>query len=142
MEINILFPRLRGFWVRRVQQKDHDRVLRGVCIVLLICASLFCDWALLAPIFTLLFSWAKDTPARKKAAFAAAALLYGGMAGLGSGSLADALGCAMPVLVSGFVILYLYNGKRAVRGRTFYKWFFYAFYPTHLLILGLLRLLA
>lgn len=48
----------------------------------------------------------------------------------------------MPVLVSGFVILYLYNGKRAVRGRTFYKWFFYAFYPTHLLILGLLRLLA
>ena len=138
----MLFTLLLCFLVLLVQEKVHDRVLRGVCIVLLICASLFCDWALLAPIFTLLFSWAKDTPARKKAAFAAATLLYGGMAGLGSGSLADALGCAVPVLVSGFVILYLYNGKRAVRGRTFYKWFFYAFYPTHLLILGLLRLLA
>ena len=142
VQFNMLFTLLLCFLVLLVQEKVHDRVLRGVCIVLLICASLFCDWALLAPIFTLLFSWAKDTPARKKAAFAAAALLYGGMAGLGSGSLADALGCAVPVLVSGFVILYLYNGKRAVRGRTFYKWFFYAFYPTHLLILGLLRLLA
>ena len=39
-----------------------------------------------------------------------------------------------------FVILYLYNGRRAARGRTFYKWFFYAFYPAHLLVLGLLRL--
>lgn len=142
VQLNMLFTLLLCFLVLLVQEKVHDRVLRGVCIVLLICASLFCDWALLAPIFTLLFSWAKDTPARKKAAFAAAALLYGGMAGLGSGSLADALGCAVPVLVSGFIILYLYNGKRAVRGRTFYKWFFYAFYPTHLLILGLLRLLA
>ena len=142
VQLNMLFTLLLCFSVLLVQEKVHDRVLRGVCIVLLICASLFCDWALLAPIFTLLFSWAKDTPARKKAAFAAAALLYGGMAGLGSGSLTDALGCAVPVLVSGFVILYLYNEKRAVRGRTFYKWFFYAFYPTHLLILGLLRLLA
>ena len=44
------------------------------------------------------------------------------------------------LVFSAFVILYLYNGRRAARGRTFYKWFFYAFYPAHLLVLGLLRL--
>ena len=66
--------------------------------------------------------------------------LYGGMAGLGSGQVWEAVGCAVPILVSAFVILYLYNGRRAARGRTFYKWFFYAFYPAHLLVLGLLRL--
>lgn len=77
---------------------------------------------------------------RQKAAFGAAALLYGGMAGLGSGQVWEAVGCAVPILVSAFVILYLYNGRRAARGRTFYKWFFYAFYPAHLLVLGLLRL--
>ena len=142
VQLNMLFTLLLCFLVLLVQEKIRDRVLRGVCIVLLICASLFCDWALLAPVFTLLFAWAGGNRTRQKAAFGAAALLYGGMAGLGSGSLADALGCAVPILVSGFILLHLYNGRRAVRGRTFYKWFFYAFYPAHLLILGLLRLLA
>ena len=56
------------------------------------------------------------------------------------GALPDALGCAVPILVSGFFILYLYNGQRAAQHRGFYKWFFYAFYPGHLLVLGLLRL--
>lgn len=35
----------------------RNRFLRGVLIVLLIFGSLFCDWALLAPVFTLLFRW-------------------------------------------------------------------------------------
>ena len=77
---------------------------------------------------------------RDIAVFAAAAVLYGGMAGLGSGSLAETVGCAVPILAAGFVILYLYNGQRARRGRSFSKWFFYTFYPAHLLVLGLLRL--
>ena len=125
VQFNMLFTLLLCFLVLLVQEKIRDRVLRGVCIVLLICASLFCDWALLAPVFTLLFAWAGGNRTRQKAAFGAAALLYGG---------------AVPILVSAFAILYLYNGRRAARGRTFYKWFFYAFYPAHLLVLGLLRL--
>ena len=139
VQFNMLFTLLLCFLVLLVQEKIQDRVLRGVCIVLL-CASLFCDWALLAPVFTLLFAWAGGNRTRQKAAFGAAALLYGGMAGLGSGQVWEAVGCAVPILVSAFVILYLYNGRRAARGRTFYKWFFYAFYPAHLLVLGLLRL--
>lgn len=139
VQFNILFTLLLCFLVLLVQEKIQDRVLRGVCIVLL-CASLFCDWALLAPLFTLLFAWAGGNRTRQKAAFGAAALLYGGMAGLGSGQVWEAVGCAVPILVSAFVILYLYNGRRAARGRTFYKWFFYAFYPAHLLVLRLLRL--
>ena len=39
-------------------------------------------------------------------------------------------------------ILFLYNGQQARRGRTCFKWFFYAFYPLHLLVLGVLRLLT
>lgn len=140
VQFNMLFTLLLCFLVLLVQEKIQDRVLRSVCIVLLICASLFCDWALLAPVFTLLFAWAGGNRTRQKAAFGAAALLYGGMAGLGSGQVWEAVGCAVPILVSAFVILYLYNGRRAARGRTFYKWFFYAFYPAHLLVLGLLRL--
>lgn len=121
VQFNMLFTLLLCFLVLLVQEKIQDRVLRGVCIVLLICASLFCDWALLAPVFTLLFALAGGNRTRQKAAFGAAALLYGGMAGLGSGQVWEAVGCAVPILVSAFVILYLYNGRRAARGRTFYK---------------------
>ena len=142
VQFNMLFTLLLCFLVLLAQERIHDRVLRGAAIVLLICASLFCDWALLAPVFTLLFIWARDSRPRKQIAFAAAAVLYGGMAGLGSGSLAETVGCAVPILASGFVILYLYNGQRARRGRSFSKWFFYTFYPAHLLALGLIRILA
>lgn len=113
VQFNMLFTLLLCFLVLLVQEKVQDRVLRGVCIVLLICASLFCDWALLAPVFTLLFAWAEGNRTRQKVAFGAAALLYGGMAGLGSGQVWEAVGCAVPILVSAFVILYLYNGRRA-----------------------------
>ena len=44
------------------------------------------------------------------------------------------------ILVSGLCIIYFYNGKRAQRHRNFSKWFFYIFYPAHLLVLGVLRL--
>ena len=64
VQFNMLFTLLLCFLVLLVQEKVRDRVLRGVCIVLLICASLFCDWALLAPVFTLLFAWAGENRTR------------------------------------------------------------------------------
>lgn len=139
-DFNMMFTLFLCFCILLCIETIRNRFLRGVLIVLLIFGSLFCDWALLAPVFTLLFAWAGGNRTRQKAAFGAAALLYGGMAGLGNGQVWEAVGCAVPILVSAFVILYLYNGRRAARGRTFYKWFFYAFYPAHLLVLGLLRL--
>ena len=139
-DFNMMFTLFLCFCILLCIETIRNRFLRGVLIVLLIFGSLFCDWALLAPVFTLLFAWAGGNQTRQKAAFGAAALLYGGMAGLGSGQVWEAVGCAVPILVSAFVILYLYSGRRAARGRTFYKWFFYAFYPAHLLVLGLLRL--
>ena len=146
IQFNMLFTLLLCFLVLAAQEKVCNSFLRTVCIVLLIFASIFCDWALLAPVFTLLFAWAKNSRPRKHIAFGVAAGLYGGMVWLSSmrtfgavGALPDALGCAVPILVSGFFILYLYNGQRAAQHRDFYKWFFYAFYPGHLLVLGLLR---
>lgn len=47
---------------------------------------------------------------------------------------------ALGVVLAGFVILCLYNGRRAEKGRRFAQWFFYLFYPVHLLVLGLIRL--
>lgn len=43
-----------------------------------------------------------------------------------------------PQCIAGFVLILFYNGARKKRGKGF-QYFFYLFYPVHLLILGLLR---
>ena len=50
--------------------------------------------------------------------------------------------CMIGMGMSGICIIYFYNGERAKIGRSFSKWFFYIFYPLHLLILALIRNLA
>ena len=50
------------------------------------------------------------------------------------------LGATAGILLSALCIIYLYDGKRSENHRTFSKWFFYIFYPAHLLILGVLRI--
>ena len=42
--------------------------------------------------------------------------------------------------LAGLVIVFGYNGRRMEKGRSFSKWFFYAYYPLHLAILGTLRM--
>lgn len=43
-----------------------------------------------------------------------------------------------PYCIGGFLLLLFYNGKKRQRGKGF-QFFFYLFYPVHLLILGLIR---
>lgn len=45
----------------------------------------------------------------------------------------------IPGVAAGFALLALYNGKRGFITGSFGKYFFYAFYPLHLLLLYLLR---
>ena len=52
----------------------------------------------------------------------------------------QSLGATAGIPLSALCIIYLYNGKRSEKHRTFSKWFFYIFYPAHLLILGILRI--
>ena len=43
------------------------------------------------------------------------------------------------ILCSGILILFFYNHKRSEHLREFSRWFFYLFYPLHLLLIGILR---
>ena len=120
--------------------------LRNLMIALMIFLSLFSDWALLAPVFTLLFAWVRNSEKRLKIAFTAAAVLFGVMSLAGGAerfspgtNILYALGCMAGIALSGIVIVCFYNGRRAERGRKFSKWFFYWFYPVHLMILGMVR---
>ncbi|MGN0426703.1 MAG: TraX family protein [Agathobacter sp.] len=113
----------------------------------LILLSFICDWALLAPIFTLLFIWSRGSKSKVKCTFVISMLLFGIFnfaGGIGRFPVATnivyAIGSMLGIALAGILIVYFYNGKRIENGKAFSKWFFYLFYPVHLLILGLIRI--
>ena len=124
--LNMLFTLCICFGILWVLEHGNNRWIKGVAVLALILLSSISDWAWLAPIFTLLFGgmnvlggWGRFSLEEN--------LLYAllSMAGIGT----SALG-----------VLVCYSGARGTRCRTFSKWFFYLFYPVHLLILGILRI--
>lgn len=145
-ELNMLFTLLICFAILVVVEKVSNKVIRTVCILILILFSSVCDWAFLAPIFTLLFLWSKGSKSKTGWAFIISMLLFGGLnfaGGLGRFSmeinLIYALGSMMGIALAGIVIVIFYNGRRIEKGSVFSKWFFYWFYPVHLLLLGIIR---
>ena len=145
--MNMMFTLLLGFGILQAREKIRDPFLRYAAIGALILCSAFSDWGVLAPIFVLLFAGAQDLPSAKGRAFAAAAVLFGlfnFLGGIGtmpfSVNLAFSLGNMAGPALAAFLILFCYSGRRMERGRVFSKWFFYVFYPLHLLILGIIRI--
>ena len=147
-ELNMLFTLLICFAILVAVEKVSNKVIRTVCILILILFSSVCDWAFLAPVFTLLFLWSKGSKSKTGWAFIISMLLFGGLnfaGGLGRFSMETnliyALGSMMGIALAGIVIVIFYNGRRIEKGSVFSKWFFYWFYPLHLLLLGILRVI-
>ncbi len=119
----------------------------GRCVALFLTfCTIFCDWALFAAVFTWLFVWAEGSEEKRRSAYLCSVGLFGVftlLSGIGRftpiGLLFYALGATAGVALSAYCILYWYNGRRMEKGKKFFQWFFYLFYPVHLLILGLLR---
>jgi hypothetical protein len=145
--LNMMFTLALCFGLIWIMDNMKSTIMKVILSVLIIVLSILCSWAILAPIYTLLFIWAKSSQERKKAAFLISIILFGLMNFLGgiehfttSENILYALLSMIGMGLAGFCILYLYNGKQAVKGRKFSKWFFYTFYPAHLLILGIIRI--
>lgn len=146
---NMLITLFLCFCILLCMEYLKNRILCAFLIVLLTICSLFSDWALLAPVFTLLFHWSGSNPARLRFSFLVFAVLFGWLNYTSdlvlypaAHSALLACGSVIGILASGFVLLHLYNGQRAAHGRKFSQWFFYVFYPAHLLVLWLIRVLA
>ena len=103
----------------------------GLCLL-----SVFGDWAIFDVLYALTFFRYRESPREKW-------LSFGGIT----------LVCCMSVLTSEpmwsglfqlgiFLVIpliqYCYNGEGGSK-KPFHKWFFYVFYPLHLLVLGVLR---
>lgn len=146
--LNMIYTLLCSYLILIVMEQFPNTTGSTVLCALLVVATMNSDWALIAPMLTiLLYRSAGD---RKKMAWGfgityiafslcnmidyaeqmncnvTTAVIHGALSGLG-------------ILAAAFTVLILYNGKRIEHGKEAAKWFFYIFYPTHLLILYLLK---
>lgn len=147
--LNMIYTLLCCFLILVVMEKVSNPFLRMILCMILMLATVVGDWALFAPIFTMLFYNNKDNKGKMLLSYGITAAVfmfitvqsnlmrpqYTTAEAVGFGVL-SVIGIAM----SAVVILFLYNGERAKRGRNFSKWFFYIFYPGHLLALYLVRI--
>ena len=125
------------------EEKISDPGKKSLVVLGIIAVSSICDWAILAPLYTLWFYRAGEDPKRRKKAFFIAALVLGitvtaelpGVAGIAAGA-----GAMIAVLAAGVCVLVFYNGKKSQKHFLVKKYFFYVFYPAHLVILVLLKI--
>lgn len=147
--LSVMFTLLCCFLILVAMEQIVDPIVRILICTLLVLATSAGDWAFIAPILTIFLYNSKGNTKNTAIGFAAAyvmfvpfqiqkymngvpgdwtmyAVIHGMLSGLG-------------ILAAAVVVLMLYNGQRAKRGRQFSKWFFYIFYPAHLTVLYLIK---
>lgn len=132
--LNVLFTLLIAFCMLAAYEAELRPPVKWGLIAALFLGSAFGDWGLTAPLWVMLFYRFRGNIPRQMAAFACVAgaeALRTVIAGGFPGALWQfGMFLAIPLLL-------LYNGQQG-RGGAFNKWFFYAFYPLHLLAIGLI----
>lgn len=147
--LNMIYTLLCCFLILVVMEKVSNPLLCKGLSLLLILATVNGDWPVVAPILTILL--ANDWGDRRMMArgFCLSYLLFivlnvqsymnGETGDWTLYAIIHSMLSGLGILAAAMATLVLYNGERAKRGRTFSKWFFYLFYPGHLLILYLIK---
>lgn len=147
--LNMIYTLLCCFLILTVMEQVQFPIYRTMLCFLLVLVTGVGDWAFLAPIYTILFYNSRGDRKRTAYSFGSAYVLFalfnlliqimeaGSLTFIG---IVHALLAGVGIIVAGTVVLVFYSGKRAEKGRNFSKWFFYIFYPAHLLMLYFVKI--
>ena len=102
----------------------------------------YAHYIITLPVFTILFAKSKGNRIKTAISFGIGACLFAGfnylsnLESMSTGSaLIHALCSGIGPVVAGIIILFCYNGKKSNHAGKASKWFFYIYYPAHLLFL-------
>ncbi|MDO5156851.1 MAG: TraX family protein [Eubacteriales bacterium] len=138
-----------GFLILLVKEKVSNKFLKVILFLLLLFASMFCDWPLLAPLLILMIAYAWGKKIWVFLSYVVIATMMFGFNAMtpvikNISPVALRIGVNLlensVIVIAGLVVVYFYSGKRAEKGQAFSKWFFYVFYPLHITILYLASL--
>ena len=119
---------LGALWIwDREQMSETGKVLAvfGLCVL-----SVLGDWPVMGILFPLNFYINRDDERKKWGIYAAISIVFGAIACMLSGP----WHCFQFGTLLAPLLLRRYNGEPG-SGAAFHKWFFYVFYPAHLLLL-------
>ena len=141
-ELNMIFTLLIGFLMLCAYEEIKNTALKCTTIMLLLAASYFCDWGIIAPMWILSFHILMNDRKMLFSAFTLISLMHitlNTAACIITGT--QWYGQLWQAGVFLFIpLILLCNGKKG-SGGLFSKWFFYAYYPAHLAIIGIINLI-
>lgn len=147
-QINMMGTLFLCFLLLWILDSEQGKLIKWLAALFIVLISGFFDWAIFAPLFTWMFYLWRKEPGKLFWVYFGNAVLFmifnfwSLLPTMLSMALVKiyAMSSALGILVSGLVIQCFYNGNLG-RSNAFTKWFFYGFYPLHLIVLVWLRAL-
>lgn len=141
--LNMFYTLFCSFLLLAARERIHNPRWRGVVCGMLIFVTIIGDWQIFAALLVYLLAENWGDKKKMMMNYGMIALIYclfitrnymwDGY-GMPASLIHGILGC-LGIVAAGITVLFGYNGRRAEHGKNFSKWFFYLFYPVHLLVL-------
>lgn len=141
-DLNMIFTLFLSFLMLLSYEKIQNKPLKWICVIGLIVLSVPCDWGIFGPLFVLIFYLNKNSKKNISIWYSIITLIlivssiifligngykwYGELWQLG--------------LFMFIALLYMYDNQK-IKSTDFNKWIFYIFYPLHLIIIGIIKLI-
>lgn len=134
---SVIFTLFLGLSAIRIWESPKmKKTIKIICIILLCLLSCIGDWAFMDVLGCLFVHIYRNRPKAKWTAFTLIFVIPNALLMIYAGF--HSAWFQAGVLLVPLMIGFLYNGQCGSKAKI-HKWFFYLFYPVHLLVLGLLK---